>query len=80
MKIPVLQIHGLNDRAAGKVGLRDSWNYVEKDYTLVSVLYVGDDPHHDTTELVNSTMRIWIDFREQEHEIGASRITILIEE
>jgi pimeloyl-ACP methyl ester carboxylesterase len=60
MKMPVLQFHGLTDRAVDKDGLRDTWNHVEKDYTLVSLPGVGHDPHHDATNIVNSTMRTWM--------------------
>ena len=32
---PVLQFHGLKDTAVDKDGLRDTWNWIAQDYTLV---------------------------------------------
>lgn len=33
---PVLQFHGLKDTAVDKDGLKDTWNWVSQDYTLVT--------------------------------------------
>lgn len=64
LKMPVLQFHGLNDRAVDKDGLRDTWNWIDKDYTLVTIPGVGHDPHHDAAELVNTTIQWWMKSRE----------------
>ena len=41
LAMPVLQFHGLNDRAVHRDGLRDTWNWVDADYTLVTLPGVG---------------------------------------
>ncbi len=63
LTMPVLQFHGLEDVPVDKDGLRDTWNYIEKDYTLVTIPGVGHDPHHEAIELVNSNLINWLKIR-----------------
>ena len=37
LTMPVLQFHGLKDKAVDKDGLRDTWNWINEDYTLVTI-------------------------------------------
>lgn len=57
---PVLQFHGLQDTAVDKDGLRDTWNWVTEDYTLVTVPSAGHFVQWDADELVSSTMKWWL--------------------
>ncbi len=63
LPMPVLQFHGLTDRAVDKDGLRDTWNWIDGDYTLVTIPSAGHDPHHEAAELVNGTLVSWLGAR-----------------
>lgn len=63
LQMPVLQFHGLRDFAVDKDGLRDTWNWVDRDYTLVTIPTAGHDPHHEAPEQVNAALRSWLDNR-----------------
>jgi pimeloyl-ACP methyl ester carboxylesterase len=60
VKAPVLMFHGLDDRALHSDGLSGTWNWVEKDLTLVTVPGAGHFIQQDASELVTSTMRWWL--------------------
>lgn len=57
---PVLLFHGLDDRALHRDGLSGTWDWVDKDLTLVTVPGAGHFVHQDAAELVTSTMRWWL--------------------
>ncbi|MEM8769640.1 MAG: alpha/beta hydrolase, partial [Pseudomonadota bacterium] len=57
---PVLQLHGLEDTAVDKDGLRDTWNWIGRDYTLVTVPDAGHFVQWDAAELVSETMKWWL--------------------
>ncbi len=63
LKMPVLQFHGLKDTAVDKDGLRDTWNWIDADYTLVTVPSSGHWVQREAAEIVTSTMRGWLDAR-----------------
>ena len=63
LKMPVLQFHGLKDTAVDKDGLRDTWNWIDEDYTLVSIPQSGHWVQREGAEIVTSTMRSWLDDR-----------------
>ena len=56
---PVLQFHGLLDKALLHQALSGTWEWVEKDYTLVALPSAGHWSHHDEAELVSKTMNQW---------------------
>jgi len=56
VKCPVLMIHGLKDPYLLPGALNDTWKYVEKDFTLVTVPQAGHFVHRDAPELVTKTM------------------------
>ena len=58
--MPVLMFHGLNDQALHSDGLSGTWNWLEKDLTLVTVPGAGHFVQQDAAELVTSTMRWWL--------------------
>lgn len=60
ISMPVLQFHGLDDMAVHKDRLRDTWDWIDSDYTLVTVPHVGHWVQRDAAELVTSTMRCWL--------------------
>jgi pimeloyl-ACP methyl ester carboxylesterase len=61
--MPVLMFHGLADQALHAEGLSGTWNWVEKDLTLVTAPGVGHFVQQDAAELVSSTMRWWLSMR-----------------
>ena len=61
--MPVLMFHGLNDQALHSDGLSGTWNWLEKDLTLVTVPGAGHFVQQDAAELVTSTMRWWLSMR-----------------
>jgi len=63
LKMPVLQFHGLKDTAVDKDGLRDTWNWVDADYTLVSIPQSGHWVQREAADIVTTTMRGWLDAR-----------------
>lgn len=60
VQCPVLAIHGLKDTALLAPALNDNWDYVEQDYTLVTVPTVGHFVQADAAELVTKTIRNWL--------------------
>lgn len=62
LEMPVLQIHGLEDRPVHKDGIRDTWNYVGQDYTVMTLPGIGHDPQHEAPEIVNATIINWLKY------------------
>ncbi len=60
VKCPVLMIHGLDDTALLPGALNDTWQWVEKDLTLVTVPGAGHFVQQDAPELVTKTMVNWL--------------------
>lgn len=60
LSMPVLQFHGLKDTAVDKDGLRDTWNWISADYTLVTIPSSDHWVQRDAAVLVSDTMRWWI--------------------
>jgi pimeloyl-ACP methyl ester carboxylesterase len=63
VSVPVLQFHGLNDTALHHHGLNNTWEWLDKDYTLVTIPNVGHWAHHDAADLVTDTMKWWLKMR-----------------
>jgi pimeloyl-ACP methyl ester carboxylesterase len=61
--VPVLMFHGLEDRALNRNGLSGTWDWLEKDLTLVTIPGAGHFVQQDASELVTSTMRWWLSMR-----------------
>jgi pimeloyl-ACP methyl ester carboxylesterase len=62
-KMPVLMFHGLGDTALHSDGLSGTWNWLEKDLTLVTVPGAGHFVQQDAADLVTTTMRWWLMMR-----------------
>ena len=60
VKCPVLLIHGLKDQALLPGGLNDTWNWVDKDLTLVTIPGAGHFVQQDAADLVTRTMVGWL--------------------
>jgi pimeloyl-ACP methyl ester carboxylesterase len=63
VKMPVLMFHGLNDTALNAAGLSGTWDWLEKDLTLVTVPGAGHFVQQDAADLVTSTMKWWLAMR-----------------
>lgn len=64
LEMPVLQFHGLKDTAVDKDGLRDTWNWIDEDYTLVTVPESGHWVQTEAADMVTTTMKWWLKSRE----------------
>ncbi len=60
LPMPVLQFHGLKDTAVDKDGLKNTWNWIDKDYTLVTIPSAGHFVQWEAAEMVSSTLRGWL--------------------
>ena len=58
--MPVLMFHGLDDTALLSGALNNTWDWLEKDLTLVTVPGAGHFVQQDASELVTTTMQWWI--------------------
>jgi pimeloyl-ACP methyl ester carboxylesterase len=63
LTMPVLQFHGLKDKAVDKDGLRDTWNWIDNDYTLVTIPGSDHWVQREAAALVNTTMLTWLKSR-----------------
>lgn len=59
-KMPVLQIHGLEDPYLLPGALNGAWEYAGADYTLVTIPGAGHFVQQDAAELVTRTIRSWL--------------------
>ena len=62
--VPVLQFHGLKDTAVDKDGLKGTWDWIDKDYTLVTIPSSGHFVQWQAAELVSQTMKSWLNARD----------------
>jgi pimeloyl-ACP methyl ester carboxylesterase len=60
VKCPVLMFHGLEDPFLLPGALNDTWRWLEKDLTLVTVPKAGHWVHHDAADLVTKRMVRWL--------------------
>jgi len=60
VKCPVLLIHGLEDTFLLPGALNDTWKWVEKDLTLVTIPKAGHFVHRDATDTVNKAILRWL--------------------
>ena len=60
VKMPVLMFHGLEDWALSHTMLNHTWEWLEKDLTLVTVPGAGHWVQHDAADLVSRTMEFWL--------------------
>jgi epoxide hydrolase 4 len=60
VKCSVLLIHGLKDTALLPGALNDTWNWLDKDLTLVTIPGAGHFVQQDAADLVTRTMVAWL--------------------
>ena len=61
INVPVLVIHGMKDTALLSMGHNDTWDQVSKDTTILMAPDANHFVQHDAAELVNGTIRAWLD-------------------
>jgi epoxide hydrolase 4 len=59
-QMPVLMFHGLEDEALLAGALNNTWDWLDKDLTLVTVPGAGHFVQQDASELVSKTMKWWL--------------------
>ena len=57
---PVLQFHGLADTALHSDGLNNTWDWLEKELTLVTIPGAGHFVQQDASKQVTETMHWWL--------------------
>jgi pimeloyl-ACP methyl ester carboxylesterase len=60
VKCPVLMFHGLQDQYLLPGALNDTWKWVEKDLTLITLPKAGHFVHRDAPEFVTRNMVRWL--------------------
>ena len=60
VQCPVLLIHGLKDKALLSDALNGTWNWLEKDLTLLTIPGADHFVQHDASELVTRTIVNWL--------------------
>ena len=60
VKAPVLVLHGLGDQYLLASGLNDTWRWVQKDLTLVTIPDAKHFVQHDKPKLVTDTVYQWL--------------------
>lgn len=60
VQAPVLMIHGLKDQYLLAGALNNTWEWVEKDLTLVTIPTAGHFVHQDAPDLVARTIKSWL--------------------
>jgi len=63
LEIPVLQFHGLADLAVYKDGLSETWDWVARDYTLVTYPGVGHIPQLEVADKATKFISAWLSTR-----------------
>lgn len=59
-QMPVLIIHGLDDRALLAAALNNTWEWMEQDLTIVTIPGAGHFVHTDRPDLVRSAVESWL--------------------
>ena len=60
VKAPVLIIYGLKDKYVLPAGLNNTWEWLEKGLTLVTIPEAGHFVQHDAADLVTRTIQQWL--------------------
>jgi pimeloyl-ACP methyl ester carboxylesterase len=63
INVPLLVIHGMKDTALLSAGHGGTWDKAAKDSTVMMVPDAGHFVQHDAADLVNATIRNWLDAR-----------------
>ena len=60
VKCPVLMIHGLKDVALLQGALNGTWNWIDNEFTLVTIPHAGHFVQQDAAPIVTRTMVRWL--------------------
>ena len=60
LKCPTLMFHGLKDKALHSDGLNHTWDWIDADFTLVTVPEADHFVQNDAPEKVSSTLKWWL--------------------
>jgi pimeloyl-ACP methyl ester carboxylesterase len=60
VKCPVLMIHGLDDKALLPGALNDTWQWIDNEFSLVTVPKAGHFVHRDQPERVTRILVDWL--------------------
>jgi epoxide hydrolase 4 len=60
LDVPTLIFHGLEDQALHSDGLNNTWDWIDRDLTIVTIPRAGHFVQQDAAELVTQTMRWWL--------------------
>ena len=60
-QMPVLMFHGLKDTALLSDALNNTWDWMGKDLTLVTIPDAGHFVQQDAADMVTRTMRAWLE-------------------
>jgi pimeloyl-ACP methyl ester carboxylesterase len=60
VKCPVLLIHGLKDQALLSAALNGTWNWIERDLTILTIPGAGHFVQQDAADLVTKTITGWL--------------------
>jgi epoxide hydrolase 4 len=63
VNVPVLVIHGMKDQALLSSGHSGTWDQVARDSTILMIPDANHFVQHDAADLVNKTIRGWLDIR-----------------
>ncbi len=60
LTMPILLIHGMDDTALLSGALNNTWDWTEKDLTLVTIPGAGHFVQQDASDMVNRSIRMWL--------------------
>jgi pimeloyl-ACP methyl ester carboxylesterase len=60
VKMPVLAVFGTQDKYVLKEGLNNTWDWLEKDFTLVTLPQAGHFVQQDASEMLSKSMKMWL--------------------
>lgn len=60
VKMPVLAIFGTQDKFVLKGGLNNTWDWMDSDFTLVTIPNAGHFVQQDASEMVSKSMKMWL--------------------
>jgi len=63
IKVPVLVIHGMQDKALNAAGHSGTWDHVAADTTILMIPNAGHFVQHDAEKLVDRTVKDWLNAR-----------------
>ena len=63
LNISTLMFHGLEDKALHSDGLNNTWDWIDRDLTLITVPGAGHFVQQDAAEFVTANLRLWLDAR-----------------